>query len=80
MRIEAGALRLDPCLPPDWDNCEITLSLPSGKARVTIANPDHVARGIAELTVDGHRHDPDVEIALSHDCAIEIHVRLGARS
>ena len=80
VRIEAGALRLDPCLPPDWDNCEITLSLPSGKARVMITNPDHVARGIAELTVDGHHRDPDVEIALSHDCAIEIHVRLGARS
>ncbi len=75
---DAGFLRIDPCIPPAWPGFEAWIVLGRQRVHVTIDNPDHVATGIALLTLDGapassNRIELDPEVSGTH----EVQVRLG---
>jgi cyclic beta-1,2-glucan synthetase len=46
-------LRLDPCIPPDWQSFEITYRHRTATYRIRISNPDKVERGVRRIVVDG---------------------------
>jgi cyclic beta-1,2-glucan synthetase len=50
---EAGGLRLDPCIPPEWPGFEATLRIDDRELHVTVDNPQRTGRGIRTLTLDG---------------------------
>jgi cyclic beta-1,2-glucan synthetase len=80
LRIEGGALRLDPCIPKSWPRFEIAFRHGASRYEIVVENPQSVQRGIAAAELDG------VEIAvrplsipLKDDGAIHrLQVQLGA--
>jgi len=79
LRKEAGALRIDPCIPPTWDGFEAWVRVGRQHVHVVVTNPRGVGRGVATLTVDGAPHASnrialDPAVAGTH----EVHVELGA--
>jgi len=61
-----AGLRIEPCIPPDWDGYEITYKYRSATYRIQVTNPDHVARGVRSIEVDG-QVVKDSAIPLSDD-------------
>ncbi|MEO7730846.1 MAG: cellobiose phosphorylase, partial [Kofleriaceae bacterium] len=77
-----GALRIEPCIPPTWSGFQAWVHLGRQSVHIVVDNPDHVATGIATITLDGtvlasNRIHLDPAVAGTH----EVLVRLGeARS
>jgi len=52
LRREAGALVIDPCLPPDWPGYEATVREGAAVYRVKVENPG-AGRSVGAVTLDG---------------------------
>jgi cyclic beta-1,2-glucan synthetase len=79
LRMEDGHMRIDPCVPPSWKGFEAWIRLGEQSLHVVIDNPDHVATGVATITLDGARLEsnlilPDPSATGTH----EVQVRLGS--
>ena len=46
-------LRIDPCIPPDWDGFHVTRRYRGVVYEIDVQNPQHVCGGVHGLTVDG---------------------------
>ncbi|AIQ63674.1 glycosyl transferase [Paenibacillus stellifer] len=46
-------LKVDPCIPAEWDCFEITRVFRGDTYVIQIKNPNHVSKGVASLTLDG---------------------------
>ena len=55
LRIEGGALRLDPCIPRSWPRFEITLRHGTLRFEIVVENPQGVQRGVAAAELDGEK-------------------------
>ncbi|TAJ33433.1 MAG: glycosyl transferase, partial [Reyranella sp.] len=56
LRLEGDWLTLDPCVPPDWPRCRISLKYRGASYAITILNPHGASRGVAAVEVDGVVH------------------------
>jgi cellobiose phosphorylase len=48
-RAEYEGLRIDPCIPPEWEQCEIERHYRNAVYRIVIKNPDHKGCGEVQL-------------------------------
>jgi cellobiose phosphorylase len=46
-------LRVDPCIPKDWDGFKVSRTFRGATYRITVSNPDGVCQGVHQMTVDG---------------------------
>ena len=46
-------LRIDPCLPKEWEKAEVTRHFRGADYHVIIENPDHLEKGVLEIKTDG---------------------------
>lgn len=46
-------LLIDPCIPAEWDGFEVTRHFRGAVYRITVRNPQHVQKGVRQVTVDG---------------------------
>ena len=46
-------LKVDPCIPKDWDGYKVTREFKGAKYEISIKNPSHVSCGVSSLIVDG---------------------------
>ncbi|MGQ9814989.1 MAG: GH36-type glycosyl hydrolase domain-containing protein [Candidatus Roseilinea sp.] len=46
-------LRLDPCIPAQWDRFWVRRGFRGATYEITVLNPEHVSRGVHSLVVDG---------------------------
>ncbi|OGN93401.1 MAG: glycosyl transferase [Chloroflexi bacterium RBG_13_50_21] len=53
IRPEYDGLRIDPCLPPDWEGFTAERSFRGCRLHITVHNPQHVSRGVVKIEVDG---------------------------
>jgi len=53
IRPEYGGLRIDPCIPPQWDGFSARRRFRGAIYDITVRNPQHVARGVRSLRMDG---------------------------
>jgi len=60
LRMEDGHLRIDPCIPPEWEGFEAWVRLGEQRIHVVVENPDRVATGVVATSVDGQRSDTNV--------------------
>jgi cellobiose phosphorylase len=54
IRPEYEGLRIDPCIPPEWDGYSVERVFRGCKLDITVHNPKHVSHGISKLEVDGN--------------------------
>lgn len=53
LRPEYNGLRLDPCIPPQWDGFEVTRQFRGSCYHITVYNPQHASKGVRRLALDG---------------------------
>ncbi len=53
IRPDFDGLRIDPCIPADWDGFTVTRRFRGATYHITVRNPHHCRRGICELRIDG---------------------------
>jgi len=63
---EGDKLRISPCIPRDWQGYEIIYRSGDTTYHIKVENPNHVNRGIQQLTVDGEKY-PSNAITLQDD-------------
>ena len=64
---QGSALRIDPCIPREWEQFEITYRHGATTYQIAIANPNRVGRGGVQVSLDGTELDPDGLVPLSED-------------
>jgi cyclic beta-1,2-glucan synthetase len=81
LKVLAGVLHLDPCIPASWPGFTISLKHGTSRYEIHVGNPKAVARGVMRATVDGTGvGERPLRIALVDDGATHrIDVTLGAR-
>jgi cellobiose phosphorylase len=53
IRPEFDGLRIDPCIPPEWDGFSAERIFRGCRLNITVHNPHHVSRGVLKMVVDG---------------------------
>ncbi|MBY9079650.1 glycosyl transferase [Paenibacillus sp. HN-1] len=53
IQADFDGLKVDPCIPAEWDGFEITRVFRGDTYVIKIKNPNHVSKGVASLTLDG---------------------------
>jgi len=53
VRAEYAGLRLDPCIPTEWDGFTLARRFRGGVYHITVHNPQHVSKGVVRMIVDG---------------------------
>ncbi|MBU0607611.1 MAG: carbohydrate-binding protein [Armatimonadetes bacterium] len=77
LRLDGGALLVDPCIPRHWPGFTITNRFFSTTYAITVENPDGVSRGVAAVWLDGELL-PDQRIQRVDDgAAHQVRVLLG---
>jgi cyclic beta-1,2-glucan synthetase len=80
LHLHDGALLIDPCLPKTWGAAQVKIVGPRGNLAIAIEDPEHLGRGLAEITVDGTLIDT-AQVGFPQDGSTRnVRVRLSARS
>ena len=74
LRIENGALHVNPCIPRSWQGFEMTYRAPRAEYRISVENRDGVSRGVLRVELDGAALDSGA-IPIAEDGAVH-HVRV----
>ena len=53
IRPELDGLRVDPCIPAEWDGFSVVRQFRGAEYRITVTNPAHICKGVRRVTVDG---------------------------
>jgi cellobiose phosphorylase len=77
-RAEFGGLRIDPCIPSEWEQCEVERNYRGTVYHIVIKNPEHVGHGKAKVIVDGEAIEGNLVPLLSADRVHEIEVTIVA--
>ncbi len=70
-------LKIDPCIPHDWDGYQISRRFRGAVYEIAIQNPHHVCRGVKQMTLDGKPLDGNILPALSDGKTHQVTVVLG---
>jgi cyclic beta-1,2-glucan synthetase len=75
--LHGGALRIDPCIPPDWPGYQAHYKSAHAEYQIAVENPDGVSRGVRRVEVDGvEQTGQDISIA-ADDKVHQVRVVLG---
>ena len=55
-------LTVDPCIPPEWNGFEVTRKWRGATYRIAVTYPDHVSKGVREISLNGQLVDREVPI------------------
>jgi cyclic beta-1,2-glucan synthetase len=53
LRRRGSRFEVDPCIPSSWSEYEVSWRFGRTRYEITVSNPDHRCRGIAEASLDG---------------------------
>lgn len=53
-------LKVDPCIPTQWDGFEVTRKFRGATYQIKVINPNHVSKGVIKVTVDGNDYESNV--------------------
>ena len=69
-----NGLRIDPCIPKDWQEFTVKRSYRSAVYNIHISNPGKISKGIQSITVDGKSIDgnllPDFQDGKIHNVKV----------
>jgi N,N'-diacetylchitobiose phosphorylase len=72
IRPDFDKLVVDPCIPPEWDGFSAVRRFRGCEYRITVRNPRHVSKGVAEILIDGEKHDSIPIIKPGESCQVEV--------
>ncbi|MGB8316562.1 MAG: glycosyl transferase, partial [Ignavibacteriaceae bacterium] len=55
-----NGLKVEPCIPKEWDGFEISRKFRGANYIIKISNPDHISKGIKKLVVNGKEIEGNV--------------------
>ena len=73
-------LSIDPCVPEDFGDFEITRKFREGTYHIRVVNPDHVEKGVKSILVDGSTIDGCIIPYVSGKESYEVVVTMGNRA
>ena len=53
IRPEFEGLKIDPCIPADWDGFTAIRKWRGAEYRITVSNPAHVEKGVKKILANG---------------------------
>jgi cellobiose phosphorylase len=53
IRPEFDGLRIDPCIPPEWDGFSVERNFRGNRINIMVHNPAHLSRGVSRIELDG---------------------------
>jgi N,N'-diacetylchitobiose phosphorylase len=65
-------LIVDPCIPPEWDGFNAVRRFRGAEYRITVRNPQHVSKGIAQILINGEKKDRIPVIKSGESCQVEV--------
>lgn len=82
---EVEGLRLDPCIPAEWESFTVLRKFRDRQLNIRFENPDHVSKGVASIRVSGILVETSGEHIVPVDAftdgnrndVVEINVRMG---
>jgi cyclic beta-1,2-glucan synthetase len=78
LRRTDGHIRIDPCIPPNWNGFEAWLRIGDHQIHVVVDNPHAVSGGVAAMAIDGVPVDGNcVRVDPGAMGVSEVHVQLG---
>jgi N,N'-diacetylchitobiose phosphorylase len=72
IRPDFNSLIVDPCIPPEWDGFSATRRFRGGKYDITVRNPRHVSKGVAEILINGEKRATIPIIQNGESCTVEV--------
>ena len=70
-------LKIDPCVPHDWDGYKVSRRFRGATYEIAINNPDHVCKGVKAVTVDGKAIEGNVLPVFADGKVHQVEVTLG---
>ncbi|RAK05178.1 cellobiose phosphorylase [Halanaerobium saccharolyticum] len=55
IRPEFEGLKIDPCIPEDWNGFKVQRKFRGSKFEIEVKNPEHVSKGVKEIFVEGEK-------------------------
>jgi cellobiose phosphorylase len=53
IRPDFNGLRIDPCIPPEWEEFTVERDFRGSRLHISVHNPQHVSWGVVRMEVDG---------------------------
>ena len=72
-----AGLRIDPCIPKDWDGYGISRRFRGATYDIAVKNPNHVCKGVASVVVDGTPIEGNVLPVFADGKVHKVEVTLG---
>lgn len=70
-------LRIDPCIPQEWDGFKVSRRFRGAMYQITVENPSHICKGVKELYVNGEKMQDNLIPALKAGESCDVRVVLG---
>jgi len=77
VRPEYDGLRVDPCIPAQWDGFACERQWRGARYRIEVRNPGHVSKGVRSVTVDGQPARDGLIPAFGDGETHEVRVEMG---
>ena len=77
IRPDFDGLRVDPCIPKDWNQFKVKRRYRNANYNITIENPDGVSHGVREIIFDGNSLSGNILPALGDNQEHDVKVILG---
>jgi len=72
IRPDFDKLVVDPCIPAEWDGFDAVRRFRGGEYRITVRNPEHLSKGVAEILINGEKRDIIPVIENGQICQVEV--------
>lgn len=73
---EFDGLRIDPCIPKDWDSYKVKREFRGATYNITVKNPNNHSKGVDKVRIDGKEHESNLLPVFDDDEEHEVEVVL----
>ena len=77
IRPEHEGLRIDPCIPAEWNGFTVQRTFRGTRYDIEVENPEHVSTGIAEIRLDGRPMESNLILPPQDTALHRVEVSMG---